>query len=219
MSKGKLFFLAIVMVCFFCSSKNTIPKVLIIGDSISIGYTPFVKEALKDKAEVLHHEGNAKYTGNGLEKINVWLGDTQWDVIQFNWGLWDLCYRHAESKEQGKRDKINGVSTTSLADYQSNLDSLVIRLKQTGARLIFVTTTMVPDQEAGRFSADVDKYNAVALEIMSKHKITVNDLNATSHKIHPKYGLGNDDVHYTKEGYKKLSEPIIKLLRKQLKDL
>jgi len=70
-----------------------LPEVLIIGDSISIGYTPFVKQMLGGIAGVYHNPGNGRYTGYGLEKIEEWLGDESWDVIHFNRGLWDLCYR------------------------------------------------------------------------------------------------------------------------------
>ncbi|WP_405563441.1 hypothetical protein [Polaribacter sp. Asnod6-C07] len=83
-------------------------KVLIIGDSISIGYTSFVQENLKDIALVKHNPGNAQHTGKGLKNIEKWIGNEHWDVIQFNWGLWDLRYRHPESKTQGKRDKNRG---------------------------------------------------------------------------------------------------------------
>ena len=43
-----------------------LPKVLIIGDSISIGYTPYVKELLAGKAIVKHNPGNAEDTVKGL---------------------------------------------------------------------------------------------------------------------------------------------------------
>ena len=74
------------------------PKALLIGDSISIGYTPHVVAALKGKVEVRHHRGNAQHTGTGLKMLDRWIGETEWDVIHFNWGLWDLCYRHPYSQ-------------------------------------------------------------------------------------------------------------------------
>ena len=74
------------------------PNVLLIGDSISLGYTPHVVKMMQDEANVAHNKGNAQHSGTGVEKLEGWLGDTQWDVIHFNWGLWDLCYRHPESK-------------------------------------------------------------------------------------------------------------------------
>lgn len=99
-----LLFVVVITAIAFSKKKQ---KVLIVGDSISIGYTPFVKESLKEVAEVVHNPGNAKHTGNGLKHIEDWIGDEQWDIIHFNWGLWDLCYRHPDSKVQGQRDKAN----------------------------------------------------------------------------------------------------------------
>ena len=208
--------LLVIVLSTLAAFKAKKTNILIIGDSISIGYTPFVQKKLKGKAEVFHNPKNAQHTGNGLEKIHSWIKGKEWDVIQFNWGLWDLCYRHDKSKEQGKRDKVNGKITYPIEGYAKNLEKLVSILESTGAKLIFVTTTYVPEQEAGRFQEDPIKYNRVAKEIMKKHNIQVNDIFETSIKVHKEYGNGNDDVHYSEEGYAKLSEPIIKMLEKHI---
>ncbi len=104
-----------------CGSTPQKCRILIIGDSISIGYTPFVQKALKHKAIVAHNPGNGQFTANGISKLADWIGSEKWDIIQFNWGLWDLCYRNSSSNEQGNRDKINGKLTTSPTDYGKNL--------------------------------------------------------------------------------------------------
>ena len=116
---------------------EALPNVLILGDSISIGYTQQVREGLKDKANVIRPNTNCGSTGMGLEGLKSWLGDKHWGVIHFNWGLWDLCYRNPESKTQGNRDKVNGKLTTSLEDsarvHQSWRCSLQARrVRQTG---------------------------------------------------------------------------------------
>jgi len=196
------------------------PKILIIGDSISIGYTPYVKIQLVDDAIVVHNPGNAQHTGTGLEKVKEWIGNEDWDIIQFNWGLWDLCYRHPDSEVQGNRDKINGNITHTIEDYTSNLDSIVTILKQiTDAKLIFITTTYVPKYEAGRFKKDVLKYNKAAKKIMKNHSVVVNNIYKNSVSIHKNFGKGPDDVHYTEEGYKKLGVLITKFLSDELKTL
>lgn len=191
-------------------------KVLIIGDSISMGYTPFVREALKDKADVVHNPGNAQHTGVGLRSLDKWLGKEKWNVIHFNWGLWDLCYRHFPPKQKDNRDKVNGRVTFSVEQYAANLDSLVTRLKATGATLIFATTTVVPSGEPGRFEGEEKKYNKAALAIMKKHGVKINDLNRISYKIHAAYGLGEGDVHFSSQGYEELSRKVIRAIRKTL---
>lgn len=212
---GVLVLLIVLLTCSFVKKK---PKILIIGDSISIGYTPFVKNHFLSKAEVTHNAGNAQHTGTGLMNIEEWLGEEHWDIIQFNWGLWDLCYRHPDSKEYGNRDKINGKPEYTVDAYASNLDSLVSILKnKTKAKLIFVTTTYVPENEPGRHTTDVIKYNDAAKKIMKKHNILINNIYEQSITIHNSYGKGSKDVHYSTEGYKKLSEVIIQFIEKNSK--
>ncbi len=197
------------------------PKVLIIGDSISIGYFPFVKSALANKAEVYHNAGNAQSSTNGVAKIKTWLGDTRWDVIQFNWGLWDVAYRTPVEKGTGPLDKTNGKLTTTPKEYEQNIEKLIHELEKTGARLIFVNTTYVPKAEPGRNSSDVRKYNRIAEKMMKKHKIIINDLYTPSIGIHSQKGLGTDNVHYSTEGYEALSFYVTNVLERviSLKEL
>ena len=185
-----------------------LPEVLIIGDSISNGYTPHVAQLLKEKAIVKHHRGNAQHTGTGLKKLDQWIGKIEWDVIHFNWGLWDLCYRHPESKVQGKRDKVNGTITTTLEQYEKNLDKLVTRLKKTDAKLIWAHTTVVPEKEAGRIVGNDKKYNDVAARIMQEYGVTINDLHSLSKAFPFEHFKKPGDVHYTMDGYKKLAEQV-----------
>lgn len=192
------------------------PNVLIIGDSISLGYTPHVVELMIDEANVQHNPGNAQHTGTGLAKLDSWLGDTQWDVIHFNWGLWDLCYRHPESKVQGRRDKVRGSLTTSLEQYEQNLDELVTRLRKTEAILIWANTTMVPKEEAGRKLGDDLKYNAVAARVMKKHAVAINDLNALTRNFAPERFKATGDVHFTPQGYQQLAEQVANAIRAAL---
>lgn len=191
-----------------------LPKVLIIGDSISIGYTPHVKKALKDTAEVTHHKGNAQHTGTGLKKLDQWIGKEKWDVIHFNWGLWDLCYRHPKSKVQGRRDKKNGTLTTSLEQYGKNLEALVLRLKKTNARLIWAHTTVIPPEEAGRKIGDAMRYNEVASKIMKKHGVAMNDLHSLTKTFAADLFANPGDVHFTKAGYQKIAAVVAKEISK-----
>jgi hypothetical protein len=128
--KHYLSFLLIILAIIFSSNSAKKPKILIIGDSVSGGYTPYVANHFKDKAIVTHNAGNAGHTGMGLENIRKYSGDGDWDIIQFNWGLWDLCYRHPDSKLSGNRNKVRGKITFSVDEYQANLDSLVTIMKK-----------------------------------------------------------------------------------------
>lgn len=187
--------------CASSSGQVQVENVLIIGDSISIGYTPAVTKILENVARVRRPEDNTRDTRAGLKHLDRWLGDTRWDVIHFNWGLHDLCYRHPESTAYGHRDKINGTISVPLDEYKANLEELVRRLQQTGARLIWANTTLVSEGEVGRFTGDDAAYNRAAQEIMDRHGINVNDLYSLTSRFDPSLFVRPGDVHYTKEGY------------------
>lgn len=188
---------------------KALPNVLILGDSISIGYTRQVREGLKGKANVIRPNANCGDTRHGLAQIETWLGDGKWQVIHFNWGLHDLCYRNPALKTPGQRDKVNGTLSVPLTEYEQNLETLVTRLKQTGAKLIFANTTLVPAGEAGRFPGDEMKYNAAARRVMEKHGVPINDLHATTQSFPPALFAGAGNVHFSAEGSAKLAAQVV----------
>ena len=205
-----VFIVAVLFIGFWAEGAEKaagLPKVLIIGDSISIGYTPHVRELLADKAQVIRAKNdkggviNCGSSEMGLAGIDGWLGETKWDVIHFNWGLWDLCYRHPESKEQGNRDKVLGTVSATPEVYEANLRKLVEKLKATGAKLIWATTTPVPEGEAGRIKGDAVKYNAVAAKVMKENGIAIDDLYSHVLPVALEHYIKPGDVHFTKEGY------------------
>lgn len=143
-----------------------LPRVLLLGDSISIGYTVATREALAGKANVHRAPTNCGPTTRGLAGIDAWLGDDRWDVIHFNWGLHDL-------------KQIEGKHQVPIGEYEKNLGRLVGRLKKTGAALIWCSTTPVPEGcSPPRSNEDTLAYNAVAKKIMEANGVAINDLYA-----------------------------------------
>ena len=194
-----------------------LPNVLLIGDSISIGYTVDVRKNLKGKADVFRLPTNGQASDFGLQNLDKWLGDRKWDVIHFNWGLWDICYRHPDSKEQGHRDKINGKLSVTPEQYRENLEKIVARLKESGAELIWCATTPVPEGEVGRKVGDEIAYNRIAAEIMRKHGVATNDLHTHALKKLPGIALKEGDVHFTAAGNAQLSEKVAETISARLK--
>lgn len=198
-----------------------LPNVLLIGDSISIGYTLAVRQKLAGQANVYRPTKgkgpeNCGDTTIGLARIDTWLAGRKWDVIHFNWGLWDLCWRNPQSKNQGNRDKVGGKLSTTPEDYEKNLEQLVAKLEATGAKLIWASTTVVPEGEAGRFVGDDEKYNAIAARVMAKHKIPTDDLFALTKGFAGKFSKAAGDVHYTEEGSEKLAAQVAATVEKYL---
>lgn len=191
-----------------------LPRVLLIGDSISMGYTVPVRKLLEGKANVHHPPMNCGPTTSGLKHLDAWLGEKPWDVIHFNFGLHDLKYMD----ENGRLTAVQtGSQQVPVEAYRRNLERIVERLAKTGAVLMWASTTPVPEGARGRIPRDAARYNAVAAEVMAKHKIAINDLydfsNPRLEKIQrPK------NVHFTPEGSKALAEQVASHVLKALED-
>ncbi|NQT89256.1 hypothetical protein HQ560_20985, partial [bacterium] len=192
-----------------------LPRVLLIGDSICGGYHRVVQKELAGKAHVVKNPGNAQHTGTGLEKLDEWLGEGKWDVIHFNWGLWDMYgWRYA------------GLDRTP-STYEKRLEALVARLKKTNARLIWgATTPACPGPEKTmlewfktevRISPALERrYRDAALRVMKKHNVPVNDLHALVLPELEKYSPAPDNVHFTGAGYSVLGKQVAKAILTQL---
>jgi len=186
--------------------------VLIIGDSISIGYFKPLQKLLEGKVVVQHNPGNAAHTANGLAKLDEWLGGTHWDVIHFNHGLHDLKY----VDEQGRNTSVDkGRQQIPVDQYQKNLEELVTRLKKTGAKLIFATTTPVPDGTGIRVKDDAKKYNVAAERVMKKHSVIINDLYSFA-LPHLDEIQRPQNVHFTEAGSELLAQQVANSILKAI---
>ena len=194
----------------------SLPRVLLLGDSISIGYTIPVRQMLRRQANVHRAPENCGPTLRGLEKLDQWLGDRRWDVIHFNFGLHDLKYIN----DQGARvDPSEGHIQVTGSQYGENLRKIIRRLEQTGAKLIWCTTTPVPEGAKGRVPGDAARYNRIAADVVrsaSGLKIAVNDLYAFSL---PRLGSiqRKADVHFHPEGSRQLAIQVAEKIRETLR--
>ncbi|MFM7209759.1 MAG: SGNH/GDSL hydrolase family protein, partial [Verrucomicrobiota bacterium] len=68
----------------FVKDDPKLPRVLLIGDSVSRGYTQPARKALASKANLHRAPANCGPTASGLKNLDVWLGEAKWDVIHFN---------------------------------------------------------------------------------------------------------------------------------------
>jgi hypothetical protein len=169
-----------------------------------IGYTEPVRAELAGKANVHRIPENGASTLS-VTKLDGWLGTGHWDVIHFNFGLHDLKFMDS------------GLRQVPLPDYEGNLRRIVGRLKRTGARLVFASTTPVPDTKVNppRLSGDVVEYNAAAKRIMDQSGVVVDDLYA---QVYPRLSELQlpANVHYTLEGYKVLGHQVAQSILRAL---
>jgi lysophospholipase L1-like esterase len=181
----------------FVQDDPKLPRVLLIGDSVSRGYTQAVRRALAGKANVHRAPANCGPTATGLQKIDVWLGDGKWDVIHFNFGIHDRA--------------------TPVADYTKRLEELIKRMEKTGAKLVWASTTPIPDDAAKRqTSASIVERNRAAAEFVAEHNIAIDDLFTA---ISPRLAtLQNpNDVHFNAEGYEFLGRQVAASIEAALK--
>jgi acyl-CoA thioesterase-1 len=182
-----------------------LPRVLLIGDSISMGYTLPTRKLLEGKANVHRIPTNGGPTSRGVESMTKWLGDGTWDVIHFNWGLHDL-----KRMDDGKHQ-------IAIEDYEKNLRTLVAQLKETGATLIWASTTPVPDADMKppRSNDDVIKYNEVAAKVMADNEIQIDDLYAFClPQLTELQRPAN--VHFTPQGSAELAKQVAKVIEAAL---
>jgi len=208
---GTLFFVPVKLKDF----GQELPEVLIIGDSISMGYGPVVKRLLEGKATVSRPNENCESTQKGIVKLEEWLGNKKYKVIYFNFGLHDLKHVDAVTKEPSA--KAQDPLLTDLPAYAANLTVIASKLKATGAKVIFATTTPVPEHPGTPLREPFmpEKYNNVAKEVMAKEGIEVDDLyNLALPQI--KQIQIPDNVHYTPEGYELLGKHIAAVISKYL---
>jgi len=181
-----------------------LPRLLIIGDSISRGYTVPTRHVLQGQVNVHRAPENCGPTRNALSKFNtsssvthldVWLGKGKWDVIHVNFGIHDRA--------------------TNPATYKANLLTLIKQLKATGAKIIWARTTPnspAPTNASGHtmFTAQqCQTVNEIADQIMKEQGIVENDLYATI-EPHLKELQRPGDVHFQDEGYEIMGKQVAK---------
>ena len=201
-----------------------LPNVLLLGDSISIGYTLPVRTLLAGKANVFRPvtatgaAENCSDTGKGVAELDRWLAaQPKWDVIHFNWGLHDLKHMKPGAAKPTTSPDPNDPPLRSVAEYRANLEKIVARLKQTGARLVFATTTPVPAGVGNPFRDPYDpaRYNAAASEVMQTQGVRVNDLFAVVQPRLAELQLPKN-VHFNNQGSAALAKQVAAVITEEL---
>lgn len=188
-----------------CNSSQS--QTLIVGDSISLGYTPYVETRDADVA----HNGACPYyidadtgpTNAGNSKraascMDIWLSQGNYRIVHFNTGLHDV------------RDCGNGPAV-ALSDYLMNLQSIIDAIRAHGAVPIFATTTPVEHAMACHSDLTIQEYNAAAVEMMHSQGIQVDDLYAYMAPYQTQYH-GDEGIHFTQQGYEFLAARVISAL-------
>lgn len=158
---------------------KSLPNVLIIGDSVSIGYTSPLAKKMQDIALVQHspydsRDGGAEETAYGVLCLDYMLqspeGDSlKPDVIMFNWGLHNGPDKNETLPGQAGLPNV----------YAQELEEITQMLiaKQPQAKLLFALTS--PYMCAAQNDGCVMNLNNQAAVIMAKYKIPTINLHDT----------------------------------------
>ena len=191
-----------------------LPRVLLLGDSIRGSYQPLVADALKGEAQVVGPAENCQYSLYTLSSLDRWLGQLgKPDVVHWNNGLHDVMHSPLRFPAQ-----------IPIEMYRANLEFILGRLLETGARVIWATITPVhpdapfhTDRVAWR-NAEIDQYNKAALDLMQGRGVPIDDLHAIVASDPDKY-LCEDQLHLSEAGKAKCAEAVADAVRRVLRSL
>jgi acyl-CoA thioesterase-1 len=198
-----------------------LPRVLLIGDSVSLGYTLPLRRDLAGIANLHRPPANCGSTQTALRDLDKWLDGGKWDVIYFNWGLHDLSYEyddHSNVNVEGvfAHPGNGGHQQVSPSEYEGNLHELIGLLRKTGATLIFATTTPVSADLHAYVKGSEIPYNKIAQRVMREEGVAVDDLwDFTSPQIGALQIPGNP--HFTTRGYEVIAAHIATTIEKALR--
>ncbi len=195
------------------NAASALPKVVLVGDSIRLGYAPVVAERLKGKVTIVSPEPNGGDSANVLKNLEAWVIREKPQLVHLNCGLHDLKLLQATKKHQVEPDS-----------YRANLREIVGRIRGAGIPgLVFANTTPILDDRHAkrganfdRFEADVVQYNRTAQEVMDELGVPVHDLHGLVHHAGAGKLLLKDGTHYTPEGSRLLGEAVADCILRQL---
>ncbi len=187
--------------------------IILIGDSIRIGYEPTLRRELEGLADVWAPEENVWDSGNVLRHLDEWVISRRPDLVHINCGLHDI------KKEFGSSSP-----AVDIGQYESNLREIMQRVQsETHSYIIWATTTPVNQEwhrqkkEFDRFEADVTAYNSVARRVAQEFGVPINDLYAVAMKGGRDSLLQPDGVHFTEAAYELMGKNTAGYIRRRLK--
>jgi hypothetical protein len=194
-----------------------LPRVLLVGDSISVGYTIPVRALLAGQANLHRVPANAEGTAKSINLLEEWLGTERWDVIAFNFGLHDVLILRGEPR-------------VSMGLYRARLGAMIDMMQTRAEQIIWVSSTPVTLEcekhmakrwqtdrtQPYRRNKDIVRYNAAAQRLMDERGIPVVDLYSFALPKLVEIQLPRN-VHFTDGGYAVLAQPVAEAIREALR--
>lgn len=189
-------------------------EVILLGDSIRMGYQAEVIKNLKGKANVWAPEENCCDSKNTLNNLDKWLKDKHSDIIHINCGLHDMFLNE------------KGECRHSMEDYAETLKQIFKKLKEKNdkAKIIFALTSPVDEKRQvtsayGRLvrrNSDVEAYNKEAIQIAKEFDIQINDINTPLKNTGVEKMLIDDGIHLNSDAARIIGNQVAKKIEEEL---
>lgn len=205
-------------------------NVLLIGDSIRMGYQSRVAELLGDDVKIYAPDENCRYTKFTLWGMFSWMEGwnyPKFDVIHWNTGTWDL-----------HRCTVDGEVFVPLPEYLETNRRLAIQMEYYSKNLIWATILpggkeldqakktnyLVGDDEQPnvflcdtmeKWNADVRRYNEECAKMLRGRGIVINDLYSVIAGRTDEF-ISGDGIHPNDAGYDLLAQKVAGEIKKFL---
>lgn len=186
--------------------------IILIGDSIRIGYQEVVRRELGAAAHVWAPAENGGTSRNVLAHLDEWVISRKPDLVHLNCGLHDV-----------KKELDAPQPAVPLDEYKANLTEIFQRIQEdTHAIFIWAATTPSNEQQHreqkgfDRFGDDILAYNREAAALAAERGIRVNDLYQVVMRAGRDSLLSEDGVHFKPEGYEVLGKAVAEAIRAAL---
>ena len=191
-------------------------KIILLGDSIRMGYDKYVKMALEDTAEVYFPEDNCRFTQYVLRYMHEWVNQSgfgaETDLIHWNVGLWDVVCQFDDAE------------VTPIELYEQYIHRICkrIRLMCPKAKVVFATSTPINQAEYEsqrhrfwRSNETIRRYNAVAVKVVKQYGFAVNDLYSLMEGV-PDHFFSDRTHYYTKDATERMTNRVLEVIKEQL---
>jgi hypothetical protein len=186
------------------ANETNLPRVLLIGDSITRAYYPEVEKHLEGKAYVGRLSSSAFISDPVLLKqIEMVLGEYKFDVIHFNNGMHG--WQHSEKEYEQAFPKF----LKTIQKYAPEA-----KLVWANTTPLKVSPTLPANDQTQATDERIAARNAIALKLVQTKGIPVDDLN-TPMRGHPE--LHSDNVHFNDQGVALQAAQVAAHIEKQLR--
>jgi len=186
--------------------------VILIGDSIRMGYQDGVRAHLAEIAEVWAPAENGGDSRNVLAHLEEWILSRDADLVHVNCGLHDL-----------KREFGAPEPAVPLPEYRRNVEQILRAvLDQTRSKAVWAATTPVNEawhrenKPFDRVEEDFNAYRRAAAEVCRDLGVPIDDLFEAITAAGRDELLLPDGVHFTEDGYALLARRVAECLRAHL---